>query len=149
MLRAQVQLRNIFGMELVLLRVKEGVKSAFFFPLSSFSPSFLIYSSTSSGGGKIFALRSTLPLELINASLINSYETLQDVVPSTTGLRDSWKEVAQFVDESDGFMRDSKKEGGNIYGLLGVILGLILVNGKTLSDGEFLFLSTYFTLLTH
>lgn len=34
-------------------------------------------------------------------------------------------------------MRDVKREEGGLYGLLGVILGLILVNSKVLGDGAF------------
>lgn len=36
-------------------------------------------------------------------------------------------------------MRDVKREEGGPYGLMGVILGLVLVNGKVLGDGESFF----------
>lgn len=34
-----------------------------------------------------------------------------------------------------GVMRDVKREEGAAYGVLGVVLALILVNGKVLADG--------------
>jgi hypothetical protein len=45
-----------------------------------------------------------------------------------------------------GTVRDYKKEGMGEYGVLGLILGLILVSGKVISDGM-LFLRQSTTLL--
>lgn len=40
--------------------------------------------------------------------------------------------------DADGksVMRDVKREEGALYGILGVVLALILVNGNVLGDGE-------------
>lgn len=38
--------------------------------------------------------------------------------------------------EAGAVLRDIKREEGALYGILGVVLALILVNGKVLGDGE-------------
>lgn len=39
-------------------------------------------------------------------------------------------------EEQGAVLRDVKREEGALYGILGVVLALILVNGKVLGDGE-------------
>lgn len=39
-------------------------------------------------------------------------------------------------EEDVGTARDTKREGAGAYGILGIILGIILVNGKILTDGQ-------------
>lgn len=46
------------------------------------------------------------------------------------------RDGAVYGEEQGATMRDTKKEEGGLYGVLGIILALILVNGQVIGDGE-------------
>lgn len=72
-------------------------------------------------GDEQFASSSSLARELAN------WEEDGEDVPGADDVDDG--------DAQGGLMRDYKREEGGAYGVLGVILALILVNGKVLGDG--------------
>ncbi|KAI5475965.1 MAGE family protein [Pseudohyphozyma bogoriensis] len=112
--KVQKRLKDTFGMEIVLLRPKE--------------------STTSKNPAKSYVLRSTIPVQLIQktASIDEKLFPPHGDDGPTNGvlapLRD-WN-------AEEGYVRDVKKEEGAAYGILGVVLALILVNGKVLGDDQ-------------
>jgi hypothetical protein len=46
------------------------------------------------------------------------------------------RDGAAYGSEEGATMRDVKKEEGGLYGVLGIILALILVNGQVIGDGR-------------
>lgn len=85
---------------------------------------------------KTYILRSTIPVQLLRA--MNTFDDA--LLPKNAGI-DHPPDNAYLADiynwrREQGYMRDIQKEDGGAYGLLGVILGLILVSGKVLGDGE-------------
>ncbi|GAA5935922.1 hypothetical protein JCM1841_006592 [Sporobolomyces salmonicolor] len=126
--KAQRVLKDVMGMELVLLRAKEG--------------------ATGKNPTKAWILRSTLPTPLLRYSATHSSPNFS--TPLTTGFEDAsrkslrrelaaWEadeEALSSSVEDGGVLRDAKREEGGAYGVLGVILALILVNGKVLGDDQ-------------
>ena len=55
------------------------------------------------------------------------------------GTESSLAKEIRVWEQDVGAARDMKREGGAAYGILGIILGIILVNGKILTDGQFSF----------
>ncbi|GAA6005819.1 hypothetical protein JCM10207_007240 [Rhodosporidiobolus poonsookiae] len=133
--KVQKILKEVMGMELVLLRPREG--------------------AAAKNPPKAWILRSTLPDALIRLS--TSQPSPSFVAPVTfenpkKGLQQEladWEadeallpgderalgmEVGEEVEA--GVMRDVKREEGAAYGVLGVVLALILVNGKVLADDQ-------------
>ncbi|GAA5914152.1 hypothetical protein JCM6882_004940 [Rhodosporidiobolus microsporus] len=137
--KVQKVLKEVMGMELVALRAKEGGKAqAKSWVLRSLLPPPLIrystthplpslatsstYATTSGAGGKKRSL----------ADALAAYEADEDLLPGDVGGENG------AVDEGEeaGVMRDVKREEGAAYGVLGVVLALILVNGKVLADDQ-------------
>ncbi|SCZ89938.1 BZ3500_MvSof-1268-A1-R1_Chr9g10647 [Microbotryum saponariae] len=132
--KVQKNLRKVLGMELVALRPKEN--------------------STAKNPAKVYALRSTLPIQLIRASaarpLASISSSVDDDLAESSALARELINYAEDDDDGDlsglhtkqraeakgGYIRDVKREEGAAYGILGVILALILVNGKVLGDGQ-------------
>ncbi|GAA5889471.1 hypothetical protein JCM5296_006372 [Sporobolomyces johnsonii] len=126
--KAQKVLKDVMGMELVLLRPKEGAAGK--------NPT------------KAWILRSTLPTPLLRYSATHSSSHFS--TPLTAGSEDAsrkslrhelaaWEadeEALVSPAEEGGVLRDAKREEGGAYGVLGVILALILVNGKVLGDDQ-------------
>ncbi|GAA5875109.1 hypothetical protein JCM1840_007256 [Sporobolomyces johnsonii] len=126
--KAQKVLKDVMGMELVLLRPKEGAAGK--------NPT------------KAWILRSTLPTPLLRYSATHSSSNFS--TPLTAGSEDAsrkslrhelaaWEadeEALVSPAEEGGVLRDAKREEGGAYGVLGVILALILVNGKVLGDDQ-------------
>ncbi|GAA5830667.1 hypothetical protein JCM5353_007579 [Sporobolomyces roseus] len=154
--KVQKLLKDLMGMELVLLRAKEtstGKSSPKAWLLRSTLPQPLLrHASTSTSphyasqlpegitydpdlvvpGGKK-SLREELGEWMIDEQGINSKKK--------KGRRndDDEEEEEQEEDEEveeGGVMRDAKREEGAAYGVLGTILALILVNGKVLGDDQ-------------
>ncbi|SGY13384.1 BQ5605_C010g05849 [Microbotryum silenes-dioicae] len=135
--KVQKNLRKVLGMELVALRPKEN--------------------STAKNPAKVYALRSTLPIQLIRASAARPLASIsssvdEDLAESSALARElinyaeddddgdlSGLHTKQRAEAKGGYIRDVKREEGAAYGILGVILALILVNGKVLGDGQSLF----------
>ncbi|KAK4054115.1 hypothetical protein OIV83_001140 [Microbotryomycetes sp. JL201] len=123
----QDQLRDVFGMELVPLRAKENQNKS---------------------AAKTYALRSTLPAELMRAAVTQTFADLssaQDTGADLRKLKIFGTELADWHEDGDLLptdrpgtapVRDVKREEGAAYGILGVVLALCLVNGKSISDGE-------------
>lgn len=89
----------------------------------------------------MYVLRSTLPPHLVKALVSDRLKELVVGAPADPSNVPIIQEVEEW-NEEDGVMRDYKREEGGSYGLLGVILGLILVNSKVIGDGQsYLFLS--------
>ncbi|GAA5867356.1 hypothetical protein JCM8547_003319 [Rhodosporidiobolus lusitaniae] len=134
--KVQKVLKEVLGMEMVLLRAKDG--------------------AAGKNPPKSWVLRSTLPSPILrySSTIPSSYlSTVPSVQPSLGAkqtLRDelaSWEEDGENLSDVDldgegeeegkgGVMRDSKREEGASYGILGVVLALILVNGKVLADDQ-------------
>ncbi|GAA5956022.1 hypothetical protein JCM21900_002647 [Sporobolomyces salmonicolor] len=126
--KAQKVLKDVMGMELVLLRAKDG--------------------ATGKNPTKAWILRSTLPTPLLRYSATHSSPNFS--TPLNTGFEDAsrkslrrelaaWEadeEALSSAVEEGGVLRDAKREEGGAYGVLGVILALILVNGKVLGDDQ-------------
>ncbi|BGP25566.1 hypothetical protein JCM10295v2_004494 [Rhodotorula toruloides] len=128
--KVQKILKDVLGLELVLLRQKE--------------------TATGKNQAKSWLLRSALPQPLVRHSVSHLYSTLSSE-PSTDlvqsgGKRSLRAELAAWEadgdddddeDDQDGaVMRDVKREEGEVYALLGIVLALILVNGKVLGDDQ-------------
>ncbi|KDE07681.1 hypothetical protein, variant [Microbotryum lychnidis-dioicae p1A1 Lamole] len=132
--KVQKNLRKVLGMELVALRPKEN--------------------STAKNPAKVYALRSTLPIQLIRASAARPLASIsssvdEDLAESSALARElinyaeddddgdlSGLHTKQRAEAKGGYIRDVKREEGAAYGILGVILALILVNGKVLGDDQ-------------
>lgn len=100
---------------------------------------------------KSWLLRSAVPQPLVHQSVSHLYRTLAsepsaDLTADSGGKRSLRAELAAWEadgdedddeeDQDGAVMRDVKREEGEMYGLLGIVLALILVNGKVLGDGE-------------
>ncbi|SCV69945.1 BQ2448_1339 [Microbotryum intermedium] len=132
--KVQKNLRKALGMELVALRPKDN--------------------SIAKNPAKIYALRSTLPIQLIRASaalpLASISSAVDEDLAESSALARELVNYAEDDDDGDlsglhrtqraeakgGYIRDVKREEGAAYGILGVILALILVNGKVLGDDQ-------------
>ncbi|GJN91445.1 hypothetical protein Rhopal_004468-T1 [Rhodotorula paludigena] len=126
--KVQKVLKDVLGMELVALRARETSKSQ----------------------GKAWIVRSTIPQPLLRHAATHRYPSLSTVVDhpgSQKGLRAelaAWEADEATTLPGDGedegveaaVMRDVKREEGAVYGVLGVVLALILVNGKVLGDDQ-------------
>ncbi|KAM0750217.1 hypothetical protein T439DRAFT_334659 [Meredithblackwellia eburnea MCA 4105] len=115
-------LRKNLGMELVPMRAKVGA----------------VQTKNANPGPKAYTLRSNLPLELIQATVKHDHNLVpragdQPQLPEESGRE--LEDIHEYRKEG-GFMRDVKWEEGASYGVVGVILGLILVNGKTLGEDQ-------------
>lgn len=84
---------------------------------------------------KIYVLRSTLPAHLIDYIVSRKNEDLVVEVEEDPAA-DVFMEDIEEYKQSEGYLRDYKREEGGAYGLLGVILGLILLSNKALTDGQ-------------
>ncbi|KAM0789606.1 hypothetical protein ACM66B_000412 [Microbotryomycetes sp. NB124-2] len=125
----QTQLRDVFGMELVPLRAKEN---------------------QSQSAPKSYALRSTLPAELVRMATTQTFAELSltrddNAVANQRKLKIFGPELAEWHEDGDLLptdrprtapVRDVKREEGAAYGILGVILALCLVNGKAITDDQ-------------
>ncbi|GAA5981441.1 hypothetical protein JCM11641_004764 [Rhodosporidiobolus odoratus] len=127
--KVQKVLREVMGMELFQLRGKEG--------------------NTAKSTVKTWILRSLIPTPLIRAATTTAspsfatpatYSREQRKKSTKNELLDYEQDEELLPDESDeeemGVMRDVKREEGAAYGILGVVLALILVNGKVLADDQ-------------
>ncbi|KAK4054333.1 hypothetical protein OIO90_003566 [Microbotryomycetes sp. JL221] len=129
-LLVQEQLRDVFGMELVPLRPKENQSKSL---------------------SKQYALRSTLPAALVRAATNQTFADLstdgdqQDEDVHTRQYQPWRRELTDWQADGDLLsgeqantapVRDIKREEGASYGILGVILALILVNGKQINDDQ-------------
>lgn len=102
---------------------------------SSLSLSFHVLIERSVDPPKVYVLRSTLPPHLVQALVTDRLDALVVGAPEDPSKVSIMQELEEWKEE-DGVMRDYKREEGGSYGLLGVILGLILVNSKVLGDGQ-------------
>lgn len=135
-LRAQANLKAVLGMELVQLRAKEGAKSALYFRFPGMNEPLTILSFVDAA--KAYVLRSTLSQELIAASISQLHpELISEEQGRDERAKGVWRTVSDLEAEDTGSLRDCRTEEVGSYGILGVILGLILVNGKALGDGTF------------
>lgn len=85
---------------------------------------------------KSFILRSTVPAPLLAKAselIIPSFKA--PAGPRHAKFHNVQVELAD-GQLDDGSARDYRKEGLGEYGILGLVLGLILVSGKAISDGE-------------
>ncbi|GAA5871565.1 hypothetical protein JCM16303_000794 [Sporobolomyces ruberrimus] len=147
--KVQKLLKDIMGMELILLRARE--------------------TSAGKSTPKAWMLRSTIPQPLLRHAAITTSshyatqlpfehhasnskgrkslkEELGDWMIDESHLDTSKKKEVDSDDEEEeeeedeevegGVMRDAKREEGSAYGVLGTILALILVNGKVLGDDQ-------------
>ncbi|BGP49261.1 hypothetical protein JCM10450v2_005144 [Rhodotorula kratochvilovae] len=124
----QKVLKNVMGMELHELRARE--------------------TASGKSQGKAWVVRSTIPQPLLRQAATHRYPSLASAPGDTTGGKKSlrgelaaWEaDSTALPDEDDGVdaavMRDVKREEGATYGVLGVVLALILVNGKVLGDDQ-------------
>ncbi|GAA5881731.1 hypothetical protein JCM3774_005971 [Rhodotorula dairenensis] len=131
--KVQKILREVLGLDLCPLRQKE----------------------TSSGKAqpKAYVVRSTVPLPLLRHLSTHRYPDLsfqadqdhdEDGGGGGGGKKSLRAELAQWNADADSgehgnqgaVMRDVKREEGALYGILGVVLALILVNGKVLGDDQ-------------
>lgn len=89
-----------------------------------------------SAGGKSYVVRSTLPASIVarTASLtLPALKQPRGLAADALKAHPIERNVAIFQ-EDEGAVRDFRKEGVGEYAILGVILGLILVSGKSISD---------------
>ncbi|GAA5844158.1 hypothetical protein JCM3766R1_003275 [Sporobolomyces carnicolor] len=151
--KVQKILREVMGMELILLRPRE--------------------TATGKNPPKAWMLRSTLPQPLLRHAAVTTqtgstryaakvpFEFDRHAVQTTSdGRKTLRQELGEWMieeaplksskndaasdddDEEDddeaegGVMRDAKREEGAAYGVLGTILALILVNGRVLGDDQ-------------
>ncbi|BGP09105.1 hypothetical protein OF846_003262 [Rhodotorula toruloides] len=129
--KVQKILKDVLGLELVLLRQKE--------------------TATGKNQAKSWLLRSAVPQPLVHQSVSHLYRTLAsepsaDLTADSGGKRSLRAELAAWEadgdedddeeDQDGAVMRDVKREEGEMYGLLGIVLALILVNGKVLGDDQ-------------
>ncbi|GAA5823493.1 hypothetical protein JCM3770_004477 [Rhodotorula araucariae] len=124
----QKVLKNVLGMELHELRARD--------------------TATGKSQGKAWIVRSTLPQPLLRHAATHRYPSLAATPGDTSGGKKSlraelaaWEADGDALPDEDGgvdaaVMRDVKGEEGATYGVLGVILALILVNGKVLGDDQ-------------
>ncbi|GAA6044175.1 hypothetical protein JCM8097_007220 [Rhodosporidiobolus ruineniae] len=142
--RAQKVLREVLGMEMVQLRPKEGgAKSqAKAWTLRSTLPLPLIRHAASTSSSSSFASKPSFP-DAVSSSSTGAQRkklTLKAELAAWErdgeGLADEGSEDEDGEGEARGVLRDVKREEGAAYGILGVVLALILVNGKVLGDDQ-------------
>lgn len=130
-------------MELVLMRAKQDSKSEWRAMLLHVPASDISTSST--GAPATYALRSVIPINLIREMVAVAHPAFatemddEDDVPNNQlakSLAAYAQDVEVYEEEEGAPMRDYKKEEGAVYGILGIILALILVNGQVMGDGE-------------
>ncbi|KWU44388.1 hypothetical protein RHOSPDRAFT_33949 [Rhodotorula sp. JG-1b] len=134
--KVQKILRDVLGLDLVALRPKE--------------------SATGKAQPKAYVVRSIVPLPLLRhlqthrySDLSFSFNGADQAQDQGNNLSSSKKKSLRRVlsewnadrdageDEEQGsVLRDVKREEGALYGILGVVLALILVNGKVLGDDQ-------------
>ncbi|GAA5935553.1 MAGE domain-containing protein [Sporobolomyces koalae] len=144
--KVQKLLRDVMGMELVMLRPRE--------------------TATGKNSPKAWILRSTIPQPLLRHAATVTSANYQAKLPFDFEPRSGKnkptmrQELGQWMLDEDhldlelnqeegddnaredmgdvmgGVMRDAKREEGAAYGVLGTILALILVNGKALGDDQ-------------
>lgn len=155
---SQKLLRKIVGLELVLMRPKEsgGGNSEPRHPslLADASPPrprpVPIPSLTNrvhADPPKSWILRSTLPLPLLSHASSHAYPSLADQIASTANMSQpegtagakkdgELRAYNEWCRAKEPTIRDERTGEMGGYGLLGVVLALILVNGKVLGDGQ-------------
>ncbi|GAA5835001.1 hypothetical protein JCM11251_000134 [Rhodosporidiobolus azoricus] len=134
--RVQKVLKEVMGMELVALRAKEGGKTQTKqWVLCSLLPPPLIRHSTTH---PLPSLASTSSHPSTSASAGGKKRTIESSLAAFEADEELLPGDAEAVDEGveASVMRDVKREEGAAYGVLGVILALILVNGKVLADDQ-------------
>ncbi|KAG0655147.1 hypothetical protein C6P46_001139 [Rhodotorula mucilaginosa] len=134
--KVQKILREVLGLDLVALRQKE--------------------SATGKAQPKAYVVRSIVPLPLLRHVQTHRYSDLsfsptdggdQNQDQGHNGRKKSLRRVlSEWHADGDGdadddgtagaVLRDNKREEGALYGILGVVLALILVNGKVLGDDQ-------------
>ncbi|POY70952.1 hypothetical protein BMF94_6040, partial [Rhodotorula taiwanensis] len=140
--KVQKILREVLGLDLVALRQKE--------------------SASGKPQPKAYIIRSLVPVPLLRHSHTHTYSSLSFAPDSsissaepvaTTGRKTLRSELAAWNADGDALpddeddeggggewekavMRGVKREEGALYGILGVVLALILVNGKVLGDDQ-------------
>lgn len=105
---------------------------------------------------KAYVVRSIVPLPLLRHVQTHRYSNLSFSLTEESPNQDEaghskkkslrrvlseWNADGDGDDDDEGttagaVLRDIKREEGALYGILGVVLALILVNGKVLGDGE-------------
>ncbi|KAI0791274.1 MAGE family-domain-containing protein [Abortiporus biennis] len=130
--RAQEILRNTFGMEMVELRqrVEED-------PNEKEKEAMNIKKKAPQTGTKTFILRSVLDPFLIEQATIPDKDILKSEQEEGFGFGDEDDEDSQAASRATGslFAWQSSDQVGNI-GILYVILALILVNGRSMTDAD-------------
>ncbi|GAA5942687.1 hypothetical protein JCM3775_003678, partial [Rhodotorula graminis] len=130
--KVQKVLKDVLGMELHELRPRE--------------------TASGKSQGRAWIVRSTIPQPLLRHAATHRYPELAASTSddaSTSGKKSLRAELAAWQadsepvpgdDDAEGLeaavMRDVKREEGALYGVLGVVLALILVNGKVLGDDQ-------------
>ncbi|GAA5856838.1 hypothetical protein JCM9279_000847 [Rhodotorula babjevae] len=131
--KVQKVLKDVLGMELHELRARE--------------------SASGKSQGRAWIVRSTILQPLLRHAATHRYPSFAASVPddaSTSGKKSLRAELAAWQadgeplpgadDAAEGLeaavMRDVKREESALYGVLGVVLALILVNGKVLGDDQ-------------
>jgi len=88
---------------------------------------------------KAYVLRSSVPPELLRHAATATVKGLGPVgETSASGARAETmlRDFNEWQAEKPATLMDHRQDETGTYGLLGVVLALILVNGKVLTDGE-------------